>query len=162
MQWMHCPGQRTHRPIPHRALARDLTDCPIRSRDPPAKTMVQFCLVTKEVWDDIPQAIITHLSPLMSLTCRVVHEAHGLPEPWLTLLHLMVCCTEQNATIDFCLTMDDSRQVAVLTHTKQCLWAVFTIIVFPVEINVRYIFVEYIYCNMFLQAQLTTCNHWFK
>ena len=70
----------------------------------------------------------------MSLTCRVVHEAHGLPEPWLTLLHLMVCCTEQNATIDFCLTMDDSRQVAVLTHTKQFLWAVFTTMYFPLKL----------------------------
>ena len=32
--------------------------------------------------------------------------------------------------------MDDSRQIADLTHTKQLLWAVFTIIKSPVEIDV--------------------------
>ena len=36
-QSMHCPGQLTHRPVPHQALAKALTDCKIRSPDPPPK-----------------------------------------------------------------------------------------------------------------------------
>ena len=36
--------------------------------------------------------------------------------------------------------MDDSRQVADLTHTKQFLWAVFAIIKFPIEIDARFFF----------------------
>ena len=41
--------------------------------------------------------------------------------------------------------MSDSRQVVDLTNTKQFLWAVFTIIKFPIEINVRFLFVQYTY-----------------
>ena len=74
MQPIHCPSQRTHRPVPHRASARDLTDCRIRSRDAHPETMVQLCLVMLDVWGDIPQARITHLSPFMSGRCRVVHR----------------------------------------------------------------------------------------
>ena len=62
------------------------------------------------------------------------------------LLHRAKCCTKQNATINFCLAMDDSRRVADLNHTKQFLWAVFTIIRFPVEINVRFFF-----CSVYFQ-----------
>ena len=50
-----------------------------------------------------------------------MHEAHGLSKPLLTLLHLTVRCTEQNATINFCLANDDPQQIADLTHTKQFL-----------------------------------------
>ena len=39
--------------------------------------------------------------------------------------------------------MDDSRQVGDLTHAKQFLWAVLTIIKFSVEIDVRFFFVQY-------------------
>ena len=143
MQSIHCPGQRTHRPVPHRASAKDLTDCQIRSRNPPPETMGQLCLVMHEVWDDISQARITHLSPFMSRKCRVMHGAHGLSQPLLTLLHLTVCCTAQNATMNFCLEMDDSRQVCDLTHSKQFLWTVFTIIKYPFEIDVRFLFVRH-------------------
>ena len=45
MHSKHCPGQRTQRPVPHRAWARDLIHCQIRSRDPTPETMVQLCLV---------------------------------------------------------------------------------------------------------------------
>ena len=74
MQSMQCPGQRTHHPIPHRASAMDLTDCQIKSRDPPPETIVQLCLVIQEVWVDILYARITHLGPFMSRRCRVVHR----------------------------------------------------------------------------------------
>ena len=84
-----------------------------------------------------PQARITQLSPFMSRRCRVIHEAQGLSQPLLTLLRLTVCCTEQNTTISFCLANDDSRKIADLTHTKQFLRTVSTIIRFPV--------VQYIY-----------------
>ena len=103
MQSIHCPGQCTHRPVPHQALAKDLTDCHTRSRDPPQETTVQLCLVIQEVWDDIQQARITHLSPFMPQRCRVVHEAHALSKPLLTLLRLTIRCTEQNATINYCI-----------------------------------------------------------
>ena len=56
----------------------------------PAETMVQLCLVVQGGWDDIPRARITHLSPFMPQRCRIVHEAHGLSQPSLTLLHLTV------------------------------------------------------------------------
>ena len=140
MHSIHCYGQRIHRPVRHQASARDLTDYQIRSRDPPPETMVQLCLAVQEVRDNIPRARITHLSSIMSLRCRVVHEAHGLSQPLLTLLPLTVYCTEQNTTKFFCLTMDDSRQVADLTHTKQFLWAVFAIMKFPIEIDARFFF----------------------
>ena len=52
------------------------------------------------------------------------------------------CCTKQNATINFYLANDDSRQLADLTHTKQFLCVVFTIIKFPIEIDVRFFFVQ--------------------
>ena len=45
MQSVHCPGQRTHRPVPHRASARDLIYCHIRLHNTPPETMVQLCLV---------------------------------------------------------------------------------------------------------------------
>ena len=140
MQSIHYPDQRTHRLVPHRSSARDLTDCQIRSRDPPPETMVQLSLVIQEVWDDIPKARITHLSPFMPRRCQVLHAAHSLSQPLLTLLHLTAHCTEQNATINFCLANGDSRQIADLTYTKQFLWAVFKIIKFPVEIDGRSLF----------------------
>ena len=100
--------------------------------------MAQLCLVMQGTWDDIPKARIAHLSPFMPRRCRVMDEAHGLSQPLLTLLHLTGCCTEQNATINFYLAKDDSRQIADLTHAKQFLWVVFTIVKFPVEIAVRF------------------------
>ena len=66
------------------------------------RPLVELCLIIQEVWSVIPQAIIARLGPFMSRRCRVVHEANGLSQPLLTLLHLMVCCAEQNATINFC------------------------------------------------------------
>ena len=84
----------------------------------------------------------TNLIPFLSRRCRVVHEAHGLSQPLLTLLDLTVCCTEQIDTINFCLANDVSRQIAALTHTEQFL-AVFTIIQFPFEIDVHFFFVQY-------------------
>ena len=121
---------------PHQASERDLTGCHIKSRDPPPETMVQLCLVIQKVWDDIPQARITHLNPFMAWRCRVVREAQGLSQELLTLLHLTFCCTGQNATINFCLVMDDTRLIFYLTHTKQFLRTVFTIIKSPVAIDV--------------------------
>ena len=135
-------------PVEHRRGT--CTDCQIRPRDPPTDPMVQLCPVIQEVWDAIPQARSTHLGPFIPQRCRVVHGGHGLPQPLLTLLHLAVRCTEPNATINFCLANDDSRQIAILTHTKQFLWAVFTIIRFPVEIGVRFFFVQYIRGFVFL------------
>ena len=64
----------------HRASARDLTECQIRSRDPPPQNMVQLCLVIQEVWDDIPQARISDLIPFMPWRWRVVLKAHGLSQ----------------------------------------------------------------------------------
>ena len=75
--------------------------------------------------------------------CIEVLEAHGLSQPLLTLLHLMVCCTI--ATINFCLASDNSGQIVDITHIKQFLWAVVTIIKFPVEIDERFFFVQYKY-----------------
>ena len=147
MQSIYCPGQRTHHPVSHRASARDLTDYQIRSSDQHQETMEQLSLITQEIWDDIPQARITRLipfmpclSPFMQQRCRVVHEAHGLSQPLLILLHLKVYCTEQNARMKFCLANDNSWQIADFTHTKWFLWAVFTIIQFPVEIKCTYLF----------------------
>ena len=137
MPSIHCPGQRTRRPAPHRS-ANDLTDCQIRSLNPPPETMVQLCLVIHEVWDDISQARITHLGPFLPRRCRVVHEAHGMPKPLLTLLHLTACCTEQNASINFCLANDDSRHIADLTHSEHFLWAAFIFVKFPIENDVRF------------------------
>ena len=108
--------------------------------------MVQLSLVIQEVWDDIPKARITHLSPFMPRRCQVLHAAHSLSQPLLTLLHLTAHCTEQNATINFCLANGDSRQIADLTYTKQFLWAVFKIIKFPVEIDGRSLF-----CSVYTQ-----------
>ena len=105
MQSIHCPGQYTHHRVLHQVSQRDLTDCQTRSCDPPLETILQLCpVIQEEVWDDIPQATITHLSPFMPRRYRVVSEA----QPLLTLLHLTVRCTEQNATINFCLANDDS------------------------------------------------------
>ena len=56
---------------PHQASERDLTACHIKSRDPPPETMVQLCLVIQKVWDDIPQARITHLNPFMQSSAWV-------------------------------------------------------------------------------------------
>ena len=84
-----------------------------------SRTMVQLYLAGSPIgleWH--PPARIIHLSPFLSRRCRIVHGAHNLV---LTLLHLTVCCTDQNATINFCLTMDDSREVDELNHTKQFL-----------------------------------------
>ena len=89
MQSVHCPCQRT-------CTLWDLTDCHIRSRDLPPETIVQLCLVIHNVWDDIPQARITHLSPFMPRRCLEAHEAHGLSQPFLTSLHLTVRRTERN------------------------------------------------------------------
>ena len=113
------PGQHTHRSVPHPAPARDLTDRQIRLRGPPPQTPVQLCLVIQDVWYDIPHARITDLITFMSRRCRVVYEAHDLSQPLLTLLHLTICCTEKNATINIYLATDDSRQIADSTHTKQ-------------------------------------------
>ena len=118
MQSIHCSSQHTHRPVPHRASARDLTDCQIGSCDPPLQTVVQLSQVIQHVCDDIPLARITHLIPSMPQSCRVVHEAHGLSYTLvLTLLHLTVCCMEQNTTINFCLANDDSWQIVDSTQS---------------------------------------------
>ena len=92
MQTIHCPCQRTHRPVPHRSSARDLTGCQIRSYDPPPETMAQLCLVIKGVWDYMPQARIIPLSPFMPRKCAVVHEAHGLSHG-LSHTHYWPSCT---------------------------------------------------------------------
>ena len=60
------------------------------------------------------------------------------------MLHLTVCCTEQNATINFYSANADSRQIAHLTHIKHFLLAVFTIIEFPFKIDVRLFIGQYI------------------
>ena len=101
--------------------------------------MVQLCLVIQNVWDDIPQARITHLSPFMPRRCLVAHEAPVLSQPLLTSLHLTVRRTERNAAKNF-LANDDSRQIADLALTKQFLRVVFTIIKFNIEIDVRFCF----------------------
>ena len=78
MQSIHCPGQQTHRPVPHWASVRDLIDWQGGSRDPPPQTVVQICLVIQWSWNDIMQATITHLIPFMPWRCTVVPEALGL------------------------------------------------------------------------------------
>ena len=140
MQSIHCPGQRTQRLVPYRASARHFTDCQIRSCDPPPATMVQLCLVIQEVWDDIPQARITHLSAFMSRTCRVLPEAHGLLQSLLTLLHLTVRSTEKKSTINFWLAVHNSQQIADLTDTKRFLGAVLQLLHFPLKLT---FFVQY-------------------
>ena len=61
----------------------------------------------------------------------------------LTLLHLTVRCTEQNATINICSANDHSLQIGNITHTKQYIWVVFTIIKLLVKICT--FFVQYIF-----------------
>ena len=143
MQPIHCPSQRTHRPVPHRASARDLTDCRIRSRDAHPETMVQLCLVMLDVWGDIPQARITHLSPFMSGRCRVVHRGTPFDTAILDLAALYGLLHRANCHNK--LLFNGSRWVADLTHIKQFLWAVFIIIKFPFEIDVPFSFVLSIY-----------------
>ena len=75
----------------------------------------------------------------MPRRCRVVHKAHSLSQSLLISLHLTVHYTEQNATIKLCLANDDSRPIADLTHTKQFLLVVFTVIKLPVK-QVRFVF----------------------
>ena len=139
MQSIQCPSQHTRRHVPHPASARDLTDHQMRSRDPRPQTVVQLYLVIQDVWDDITQARIIHLILFMPRRCRVVHEAHGLPQPSLTLLHLTACCTEESATINFNLANDDSRQIVDSTHTKQ-FPTVFTFIELPIDVDVQFLF----------------------
>ena len=100
------------------------------SRDPPPETIAQLCLVIRDIWDEIPQAKISHLS----IHATEMHEAHGLSKPLLTLLHLTVSCTEQNATVNFCLTNDDSWQFADLTLTKQFLLSVSQLLNWPLKL----------------------------
>ena len=64
----------------------------------------------------------------MQRRCRVMQEAHSFSHLLSALVHLTACCTEQNATIIFSLTIDDSRQIFYSTHTKPFLWGVSTII----------------------------------
>ena len=52
---IHCSGQGTHCPVPHRTSARDLTDYQTRSSVAPPEITVQLCLIIQEVWDDIPR-----------------------------------------------------------------------------------------------------------
>ena len=77
MQFVDFRRQHTHRPVPHRALARDL-------RDAPPQTVVQLYLVIQEIWDDTLQARIIHLIPFVPRRCRVVHEAHVMSLSLLT------------------------------------------------------------------------------
>ena len=117
---------------PHRAMGWDFTDREIMSRDPPPQTTLeQLCLAIQGVWDDTPHARITRLILAVPWKCKVVHEAQFLSHPLLTLLHLIVCCTEQNATIKHCLTNDDSQQNADSTHTIKFIQAVYILIKFP-------------------------------
>ena len=106
---------------PHRTPRWVINDRQNWSRDPPSQIVVQLCPVIQEVWgdipgDDIPQASITRLIPFKPRRCRVVHKAHGLSHQLLTLLHLTVCCTEQNAPINFGLINNDSQQIADSTY----------------------------------------------
>ena len=93
-------------------------------------------LIIQEVWDDIAQARITHLIPFTPpQRWRVVHQVHGLSQPLLTLLHLMICCTAQNVTINLSLANDDSQQIADLTNTQQFLWPIFKLIHVPIDVH---------------------------
>ena len=128
MQSIHCPGQHTYRPVPHRASARDLIDCQIQSRDPHQQNM----------WmTSHRQELLIWFHPFMPRRCWVVHEAHGLLQPLLTLLHLTVCCTEQMLQ---CLENDYSRKCSDLTHTKQFRWTFFILIKLSIEIDVLFSF----------------------
>ena len=70
------------------------------SRDPPPEIMMQLCLVIQEVWDDILQARITHLSPVMTRRCRVLHRSTRLVTTIIdlaalnSLLHRAKCHNE--------------------------------------------------------------------
>ena len=143
MQSIHCHGQRVHLPVPHRASARDRTDCHIRLRDPLPKTMVQLFLVIQEVWDDIhrPGSLIiwAHSCPRDAEACMRHTVCQHFYWP---------CCIEQIATINFCLANDDSPPIADRTHTKQFLWIVFTIIKFPVN-KCAFLFVWSVYYVFF-------------
>ena len=44
--------------------------CHIRPRDPTPESMVQSCFLIQVVWDDMPQAGITRLSPFVPRRCR--------------------------------------------------------------------------------------------
>ena len=107
------------------------------------QNMVQLCLVIQDVWDDIPLARITDLIPLTPRRCKILHETHDLSQPLFTLLHL----TEKNSATNFCLANNDSRQIADLISIAQFLWAVFTLIIFSVAIDVRFFFLFSIYHN---------------
>ena len=50
--------------------------------------------------------------------------------------------------------MADSRQHADFTHTKQFLWAVFTIIKFHVEIDVRFFFF-FFFCSVHIKLTVS-------
>ena len=143
MQSIHCPSQHNHRFVPHVASARYLTDCQIMSRQLLPQTAIQLCLVIPEVWDNIPQARITHRIPFMPQRCRVVHEAQGLSQPLLTLLHLTVCCTGQHATLNVCLANDDARQIGDLTHTSNFYGQFSHLLYFPLKSMCVSFFVRY-------------------
>ena len=76
---------------------------------------------------------------------RVVHQVHGLSQPLLTLLHLMICYTEQNATINLSLANDDSQQIADLTNTQQFLWPIFKLIHVPIDVHF------FIFCSICIE-----------
>ena len=136
MQSVHWPGYHTHRLVPYRASALGLTDHQIMSRDQPASTSRGAIMPgnpRRLEWH--PQARITHLIPYMPRQCSVIHEAHGLLQPLLALLYLTGCCTEPNITINVCLAIYGSRQIADSTHTKQIRQAAFTRIKFFFEIS---------------------------
>ena len=135
MQSIQCHGRRTHRLVPHLASAKDLIDCRIRSRGTPTETIMQLCLVIQAVWNSIPQEWITHLGPIMPRRCRVVHDAHTLTQTLLILSHLVVCFTQQNATIKFCLSYDDSRQIGYLAHVKKVFGQCSRILDFPLKLR---------------------------
>ena len=68
---------------------------------------------SQKVWEDFPQARIILLRTFIPLRCTLVHEVHGLSQALLTLLHLTVYCSEQNATRNFCLVNDDSQTISL-------------------------------------------------
>ena len=117
--------------------------------------MVKLCLVTQEVWGDIPLVRINFLNPFLSWTWRVGHEANGLSQPLLILLHLTVWCTGQNAIINFCLVVDNSRQVADLTRTKNVFGQFLQLLNFPL----KFMCVSFLFSIYFLLMMLfLTCS----
>ena len=150
IQSIHCPVQRTHRPLPCRTSARDVHRLPDKATWPtsryhgavmPSNQGGLGCHPTGKKYASGP--IHTTEMPSSAWGTRfatTIIDIAALSSP----LHRAKCHNKLLFS-KWWFTTD-----CYLTHTKQFLWEVFTIIRFPVEIGVRFFFVQYIRGFVFL------------